>query len=534
MPLVGESDLQNLRDVWTKLDLQRRVFLVGAAIMMLGAVALLARGAGQPEMSLLFGGLDGQVAGDVVTALDQQGTPYEVRGNAIYVPTNRRDLLRMNLAGQGLPATGSRGYELLDELSGFTTTAQMFDAAYWRAREGELARTIVASPHIQAARVHISTSTQRPFQRDQQQTAAVTVTAQGRLAAEHVRALQFLVAAAVPQLVPADVAVIDDEGSLLSESDADSGATATDARADALRARAERLLEARVGPGNAVVEVSIDATTQSEQIRERLVDTDSRIAISTEITESSGTSNDTRGAAVTVASNLPDGDAGGQSGNTSNENSESRTLTNFDVSETERQTIRGPGEIRRLTVAVLVNEVPTAATDGNTATTPRTEEELAALRELVASAVGIDDARGDVLTLKSMPFEPLAPKGTEAISGSALSAIDIMQVVEVAALAIVALVLGLFVLRPILTSQTAPAPASAGTDSGEDLAGPPMAMAMDSASLDGFMEGDFGGPGNDEGDAASRLRQMISDRQPETLRVLEDWIADSNQERKAS
>ncbi len=526
--------MQNLREVWTGLDLQRRIFLVGAAIMVAGAVLLLARGAGQSDMSLLFGGLDGQVAGDVVSALDQQGAAYEVRGNAIYVPTAQRDLLRMNLAGQGLPATGSRGYELLDELSGFSTTAQMFDAAYWRAREGELARTIVASPHIQAARVHISTPTQRPFARDQRQSAAVTVTTQGRLAPEHVRALQFLVAAAVPQLVPVDVAIIDDQGSLLSDTDIENGAASTDARADSLRARAQRLLEARVGPGNAVVEVSIDATTQSEQIRERLVDPDSRVAISTEVTESSGTSNDTRGSAVTVASNLPDGDAGGQSGNTSNENSESRTLTNFDMSETERQTIRGPGEIRRLTVAVLVNEVVDTTTDGNGTPGTRTEEELAALRELVASAVGINEARGDVLTLKSMRFEALAPQGTEVVGGSALPSIDVMQAIEIAALAIVALVLGLFVLRPILTAQAGVAEtvAQAGDEGGDT--GPQMAMAVNEIALDGFMGDDVGGFDTGGGDAAARLRQMIADRQPETLRVLEDWIADSGPTRKAS
>ena len=531
----GESILNNLRDVWTQLTVQRRIILIGATVFMFGAILLLARGAGQEGNALLFGNLDGRAAGDVISALDQQGTAYQVRGNAIYVPASQRDLLRMSLAGQGLPATGSRGYELLDQLSGFGTTAQMFDAAYWRAKEGELARTIIASPHILGARVHISAPQQRPFARDQVQSAAVTVTTNGRLAQEHVRALQFLVAAAVPRMTPSEVAVIDDEGSLLSDAEAKTGAASADTRAEALRIRAERLLAARVGAGNAVVEVTIDATTQSEQIIERRVDPDSRIAISTDVTESSGTSSDSRGGQVTVASNLPDGDTAAQNGSTSNENSESRTLTNYDMSETERQLVRGPGEIRRLTVAVLVNDVVNRSQDGTVSTTPRTEEELSALRELVASAVGLDESRGDTLTLKAMPFEPVAVAGTAATQAANPLGVDVLGLAQIGALALVAIVLGLFVLRPLLQSRPATIPATSDESADDAPFAPQMAMAMDDGALGGMMTNDFdAGPTTDAGDASARLRQMMAERQPETLQVLEDWIADSGQHRKAS
>lgn len=527
--------MNNPLDVWAALTLQRRVLVIAATLTMFGAIALLARGASQQDMSLLFGGLDGQAAGDVISALDQQGALFEVRGNAIYVPTADRDLLRMNLAGQGLPMSGNRGYELLDQLSGFSTTAQMFDVAYWRAKEGELARTITASPHIQAARVHISTPSQRPFERDPQQTAAVTVTTNGRLAADHVRALQSLVAAAVPRLSVSDVAVIDDEGRLLSDGEPETGAASVDARADALRLRAERLLAARVGAGNAVVEVTIDATTQTEQITERIVDPDSRIAISTEVTESSATSNDSRGGDVTVASNLPENDAPGAAGSASNENTESRTLTNYEMSQTERQLIRAPGEIRRLTVAVLVNEVTVSDDSGNASFTPRSEEELNALRDLVASAVGYDEARGDLLTLKSMQFEPIVPQGTEFVAGGSAFDLDLMQLAQIAALAVVALVLGLFVLRPILLSQTGPVAITPTDTPQEEPFAPQMAMAMDNDLLGDVLGGDFGSSAMQGGnDAAARLRQMMADRQTETLQVLEDWIADGGQQRKAS
>jgi len=524
--------LESLGKVWSALSVQRRMFVILATVVVFAAILLLARGAGTKDMSLLFGGLEARAAGDVITALDQQGVAYEVRGNGIYVPTAQRDILRMSLAGEGLPANGSRGYELLDNLSGFSTTSQMFDAAYWRAKEGELARTILASPHIRAARVHISTPATRPFQRGQTQTAAVTVTTTGgALSAPHVKALQFLVAAAVPNLSPAGVAVIDDEGGLLSETDDAVTAASGDDRAEALRLRAERLLAARVGPGNAVVEVAIDTVMETEQITERRVDPDSRIAISTEVTESAGTSTDSRSGDVTVASNLPDGDAGPASGASSNENSESRTLTNYEVSETERQLVRAPGAVRRLTVAVLVNDVTTVAADGTTTTEPRSDEELAALQELVSSAVGLDAARGDVLTLKSMPFEPIVPTGVEAAMPIAGVPLDTMQLIQVGALAAVALILGLFVVRPILMSGAGATQAVALDDSGPlaDI-DPPMAMALGDDSMGDFMGGDLGGglalDGGDDSDPVARLRRMIADREPETIQILQDWIED--------
>jgi len=114
--------LQSFSTLWAALDARRRFFVIIATIAVFTAVLFLARGAGTKDMSLLFGGLEARAAGDVITALDQQGVLYEVRGNAIYVPTGLRDNLRMTLAGNGLPATGSQGYELLDALSGFSTT----------------------------------------------------------------------------------------------------------------------------------------------------------------------------------------------------------------------------------------------------------------------------------------------------------------------------------------------------------------------------------------------------------------------------
>ena len=117
--------MQNVIDIWTKLDLRRRVIIVGATVAMFAAVLALSRMAGKPEMGLLYAGLEPGAAGEVVAALDQRGVAYEIQGDSILVDVSQRDALRMALASEGLPAAGGGGYELLDSLSGFGTTSQI-------------------------------------------------------------------------------------------------------------------------------------------------------------------------------------------------------------------------------------------------------------------------------------------------------------------------------------------------------------------------------------------------------------------------
>ena len=130
---------------WNDLQVAQKAVLSIGFIALLTTVFVIGRMAMQPSMTLLYSGLEAPQAGDIVRALEQRGEAYEIKGGTIFVPYQRRDELRLTLASEGLPANSAAGYELLDSLSGFGTTSQMFDAAYLRAKEGELARTIVPS-----------------------------------------------------------------------------------------------------------------------------------------------------------------------------------------------------------------------------------------------------------------------------------------------------------------------------------------------------------------------------------------------------
>ena len=526
--------MQNLLELWANLGNRRRAVVIGATLAMFLAVLGLARLAGTANMALLYSGLQGTAAGQVITALDGQGVKYEVRGDAIYVDSAQRDNLRMVLAGQGLPASGGTGYELLDSLSGFGTTAQMFDAAYWRAKEGELARTILAMPEIKSARVHIAQAPSQLFKDQTTPTASVTVTTTaGNLTAAQANALRHLIAAAVSGMKPDDVAVVDSVGGLIpSDGDNAMPNAAGDARAAEIKANVERLLAARVGPGKAVVEVSVDVVTDREEVTQHTFDPQSRVAISTETQDKTASSTGSD-SSVTVASNLPTGQASGGASNQSS-TSDKQERVNYEVSETNRQIIKAPGSIRKLSVAVLVDQEQVVATDGSVTFKPRSDAELATLKELVTSAVGIDATRGDVLTLKSLPFQQQAAEGT-LVEASRFAGLDLMSVIQLAVLALVALVLGLFVIRPILTSgarMTAQLPApfqplalpgrSGVTMAGRALDGEIDDIGMMPGAAD-FAEQEAAMTGI-EMDPVARLRRLIEERQSESVEILRSWM----------
>lgn len=517
--------MDQIFSVWDALEPRKRVVAVLSAVAMFVAVLGLTRMVNAPNYSLLYAGLDSSTSGEIVTSLEAKKVAYEVRGNAIYVDTSKRDEVRMSLAGEGLPANGVAGYELLDGLSGFGTTSQMFDAAYWRAKEGELARTILASPQVRSARVHISNTVRGAFGRSEQMTASVIVSMGGNtLSGKQAKAMRFLVASAVSGMAPEEVSVIDAENGIVlaAGSDADSGASDDIAtKTAAMRNNIERLLAARVGAGKVVVEVNIDADMNSETTVERVLDPEGRVAISSDVEESSSSATGTA-QGVTVASNLPDGDTQGGEGSQSNDNL-TRERVNYEVSEVRRERVIAPGEIRRVSVAVLIDGQTTANDAGEPVWTERSEDELASLKELVQSAIGYDAARGDVVTISSMQFSGPTDSGSFAEAGSLdFLAVNALSLLQMAFLGVVALVLGLFVLKPILTSAV------------------PAAQLADATAAAGAL-GEVAGPGEGpngeieinpevlevasaDQQTIDHLKKTVTDRADDSKALLEDWL----------
>ncbi|TJZ92543.1 flagellar M-ring protein FliF [Paracoccus gahaiensis] len=530
--------MQKLQDYWTERSSQQQVILGAAFLGAFLVVALFAWLASRPSMALIYGGLDSAQAGEVIAGIERVGVPYEVRGDAIWVAADQRDRLRMDLAAQGLPAASSTGYELLDGMSGFGTTSQMFDAAYWRAKEGELARTILALPNVQTARVHLALDTGRGYRRDRNGSASVTLTTNGQpISRDQAASLKYLVSSGVPGLQPDRVTVIDSQRGIVASTEDQTGAD----RAAEMKRNVERILEPHVGVGNAIVELNLDLMTETELLTEQRFDPDQRALISTVTEETTDESNSTGTGAVTAASNLPDAEE--QPGDSSQSaRAENRSQANYEVSRTTREVQRQPGATRRLTVAVLVNGVPQVDAEGQTVLAPRADAELETLRDLVASAVGFDAARGDLITVKSLPFASLGEDGTLAAPGF-MDRLALNDLARIALIGIFALAIIWAVLRPILRNRSGAA-APMLDDSLPPM--PQMAMMAPmmspmSGGLDGFINEDFAAspehpriapidfPGVEplalpSADPVARLKAMMKERHEESVKILSGWI----------
>lgn len=535
----GYRGMQKLAEYWSERTGNQKQLIAGAFLLSFLAIVGFAWLANRTPLAMLYTGLDSAGAGEVMAELDKSGVVFQIRGDAIWVDAEQRDRLRMTLAGMGLPSAGGAGYEILDGLSGFGTTSQMFDAAYWRAKEGELARTILAVPNVGAARVHIAVPANRGYRRESGGAASVTVTMKGApLDAKQARSLQFLVSSGVPGLDPDRVKVIDSARGIVSTDEA----TAAADRATEMKRNVERILEPHVGPGNAIVELNLDLVTETEQLSEQIYDPAARALVSQETEETTDQSTNGEQGAVTAASNLPEG-TGAQGEQSRSTSSETRQRQNYEISRTTREIVRQPGATRRLTVAVLVNATLTTAPDGTQSVVPRSEPELEALRELVASAVGFDETRGDVITVKSLPFSAIGTEGTLAEPGGWLSRLALNDLARVALIGLFALAIVVVLMRPVLKARASGAvPALPGLDAGAGadvlapLQGAPATL-LDSPQPDGALAlpglsmnvPDFDFESTTFADPVARLRELMRDRREDSLRVLSGWIDQKEQ-----
>ncbi|WP_234463852.1 flagellar basal-body MS-ring/collar protein FliF [Paracoccus caeni] len=515
--------MQKLQDYWGERSARQRAILIGAFLSAFLAIAGFGWLASRSDMAMIYGGLDTAQAGEVMAGLDRSGVAYEVRGDSIWVDAAQRDRLRMDLAAQGLPASGSAGYELLDGMSGFGTTSQMFDAAYWRAKEGELARTILALPNVKTARVHLAVENARGYRRDSSASASATLSTNGApITREQADALRYLISSAVPGMKPDSVTVIDTAQGIIATSD---DRTGTD-RAAEMKRNVERILEPHVGTGNAIVELNLDLVTESELLTEQSFDPAQRALISQVTEETSDQSNSNGSGMVTAASNLPDGQSA-QGDNSQSTRSENRQQANYEVGRTTREVTRQPGATRRLTVAVLLNGVTQQDANGDPQIVPRPDTELEALRELVASAVGFDESRGDQITVKSLPFASIGENGTLAATGF-MDRLELNSLVRLILVGLFMLAIALLILRPVLRARNAPTPllddsqpiadtalSDIATASGSDLPRtmilPPEPVAAEPLALP-------------SADPVARLRSMMRDRHEESVKVLAGWI----------
>ena len=406
------------------------VTLVGAFVLVAGIVGGSAWWLNAPNYVLLFSDMDAESAGQVITRLKSMNVPYQLDegGRGIRVPSTRVDELRIDLSSQNLPASGRVGFELFDRTQ-FGATQFLEQINYRRALEGEIARTISSIQEVATARVHIAMGKDSLFGEPSPAKASVVLRLRGsrQPSASTIAGIGNLVASSVEGLRPEAVVILDSFGRPLARPEGDAndprGAAAMERQQRIERdmaARVVALLEPVVGPDRVRVNVAVtlDAETREE--------TEERWDPNTVVRSRQLTADQSGGGGLAMAA--------GSRGNTapppadgkapaapqqvmgSTGPSRSAETTNYEVSRTTRHVIAPPGDVTRLSVAVILDDdqVSKKNADGSTGVTrkPRSRDELQKIQGLVAAAVGLEATRGDKLTVENVAFdEPVTEEG---------------------------------------------------------------------------------------------------------------------------
>lgn len=503
------------------------------AVMTLGAMGFVAMRGAEGPMALLYADLDLREAGQVVDQLDRARIPRTIEGSGsrILVPADQVARARLLLAKDGLPSGGSIGYEIFDRGDGLTASSFTQTLNQTRAMEGELSRSIRMIQGVRAVRVHLVLARREPFARDRQEAqASVVLTMQGanRMDREGTQAVMNLIAAAVPGLKPQNIAVVDSRGNVLARAGQPTTAATVAASADEARrgsetrlARAiEDMLERSLGPGRVRAEASIELDYEQVHETQERFDPDGQVVRSQQSTNNSSKSTEAP-PATTVANNLPNADAGTTPAG--NQEQKQDETTNYEISKTVRTIAREQPQLKRQSIAVMVDGTLVRGADGANGWAARPAGELASIAALVRGAVGFNEARGDKVEVVSMRFA--TPE--DAVEGAAPSLLDrieksdLLRLAETAFLAIVGLMTLLLVFRPMVLKLAAPGSALAALTGPGGAAGAPAGILAD-GTPDRVME--LGAAEGLPMSAISKVATLIESHPQESVTVLRNWV----------
>ena len=409
--------------------------MLGVGVLALTAIiAMSVSNLNKSEYAVLFANLSDRDGGVIIESLNKQNVPYQFAagGEAILVPAEKVHAVRIRLASEGLPRGASIGFELMDS-QGFGVTQFQERLNFQRGLQGELTRTIESLAAVESARVHLAIPNNAGFLRGQQQASASVMVRRypGRhLNRSQVAGIVHLVSASLERLSPENVAVIDQDGTLLSQKtdmpgmpDASQIAYVHNVESR-LSQRIVELLEPVVGRGNVRAQVSatIDFTdTQSTDETYRPNQGNQAAAIRSQQFRSNGAggagnnANGIPGALTNQPGNPPNAPVNGQAQQTqgaanrdANGNATGtggqESVINYEVDKSIRVTRNGRGAVQRLSAAVVINHRRSVDEAGVVTHTPLTEQELESMNALVRQAIGFNEGRGDAINIMNSQF----------------------------------------------------------------------------------------------------------------------------------
>jgi flagellar M-ring protein FliF len=443
---------------------RRMILFVAASMLFVGFIALMLWSSETPYRTV-YSGMDEKDAAAIVELLQKEKIPYKLQGGGtVLVPENEIYNVRLKLAGENLLPGNGEGYELFDRSHEFGISDFTQKINLQRAMQVELSRTIEVLPLVAAARVHLVLPKASAFaERERKASASVMLKLTGnkKLSQQTVNAIQNLVASAVPELAPDAVTVVDASGNLLSLAEGHQptgeGQGMMDYQSKLERgyeARLTSMLEQVVGAGQAVVRVTANINREFVESHAKIYNPDEQVLRSSKrIDEQRKTVDATPMGVPGMASNSPDnivsadGSVVTQEG-PSEQATRNENVMNYEISSKTEHRVVPFGTLEKLSIAVIVGDVVSTNEAGEIVHTPRTAENLKTLEALVASAVGLNEDRGDTIEIKSMPLMDLSGSSDAAMDNMVDKALY-FDIARYGLATLVLLLLAWFVLRPM-------------------------------------------------------------------------------------
>jgi flagellar M-ring protein FliF len=442
------------------LPASRKLTILAAAGITLLSIALAVVFINQPDYKVLYTNLSTEDAGQITARLQEKKIPYQLSptGDMISVPSEKVSELRLELAAAGLPKGGGVGFEIFDAKNlGVTEFVQQLN--YQRALQGELTRTINSLDEIQQSRVHLAIPKKSLFSEDQKKpTASVIVKFKsGRTLSEpQINGIAHLVSSSIEGMSPRDVMIVDSSGKVLSKvTEGGDVAQLSNSQVEYkknvekdLTSRITSMLEKVVGEGKAVVRISTDLDFRVMEKTEEKYDSEEPAIRSVQRSQeksgaTSGGAGESSVATTARQTAAPPRLAG------SNREKTDETI-NYEISRTVNKTVMPVGDVKKLSIAVLIDGNYVKSEKGVEEYQPRPEKELTALEDLVKKSAGFDTKRGDQVVVSNVPFKKV-DLGAETAEKSWLDKfMPFMPLVRYLVMLVVIALVALFVAKPLV------------------------------------------------------------------------------------
>ncbi len=458
--------LEQLQDTFKKIPPGRRVAIIAAGGVIMTIFIVMVFWARNEEFQLLYSNLSSEDASAIVTKLKEKRTPYKISagGDSIMVPSKDVYELRLQLAGEGLPQGSGVGFEIFDKTSfGMTEFVQKLN--YQRALQGELARTINQFAEVEQSRVHIVIPEKVLFKEDQKKTTASVILklrAGKRLKENQVQGIVHLVASSIEGLDAADITVVDMHGNILSGGrDASPAAKMTTSQMEyqqniekILESRVQTMLEDVLGRNKAIVRVTTDMDFSQVERMEENYDPDSQVARSEQRTEESSQGAGLPSGIPGVQSNIPGAIPMMQTAGTPPRAQKTSETINYEINKVVRKVIEPVGKLKRLSVAVMVDgsyeETKGEKGEEGRKYIQRNQEDMKKYEDIVKTAIGFNQERGDRVEVTNIPFEAIDIMAEKREMQAEARRQFWLSVIKYSLIGVVAALSFIFVIRPLL------------------------------------------------------------------------------------